>query len=497
MKRLHWFIIKSFLGPFFMTLFICIFVLMMQLLWQKLDDIVGKGLDTLVIMELFGYLILSIVPMALPLSVLLASLMAFGNMGERYELTAIKAAGISLTRAMRPLIIFSISLAIAAFCFANYILPIVNTKMYTLMWSIQRKNPEVVIQEGIFVYDFQDYVIKVDDVDDDTGMLRKIMIYDHSGRNRSYNNAVIIADSGRIEMTKDMRNMQMTLYSGEQYTDLPKDYNKPKNHPFRRDVFEKQVVISELSGFDLERMDERRARGIYKMLSLDGLEVKKDSLDSILNRDVMKFTARLRFNSEVTKRMYNSIRPDSTQVAIQDFNNDSIAIHNIDSVYNAFNNEDRLRILENSLQTTRSNETEISRKIIPFYNSQKLIYRHDIEWHKKLTLSLACLIFFFIGAPLGAIIRKGGLGMPVVISIFLFIFYHIISTTGEKFGREGSWAIWHAMWLSTAIFVPVGLFLTNKATNDSSFLSKEKYIDLLKRLNIFKKKKQVGENSDS
>ncbi|MCL3781669.1 YjgP/YjgQ family permease [Prolixibacteraceae bacterium JC049] len=490
MKRLHWFIIRSFLGPFFMTLFICIFVLMMQLLWQKLDDIVGKGLDTMVIAELFGYMVLSIIPLALPLSVLLASLMAFGNMGENYELTAIKAAGISLTRAMRPLIIFSVSLAVAAFCFSNFVLPVVNTKMYTLLWSIQRKNPEVAIQEGIFTYDFDDFVIKVNDVDNDNGMLRDIMIYDHSGRSSTYNNVVIVADSGRIEMTKDMRNMQMTLYSGERYSDMPKDYKRPNNHPFQRDKFSKQVIINELNGFDLERMDEKHARSLYKMLSLRHLEVKKDSLDSVLNKRVERFVTRMNFNSQMTKHLFNAIRPDTVQLEVRDITSDSIAVHNMDSIYLAYSDENKLQILESSLQSARNNEGEISRKMIDFYNSQKIIYKHDIEWHKKITLSLACLIFFFIGAPLGAIIRKGGLGMPVVVSVFLFIFYHIISTTGEKFGREGSWILWQAVWMSTSIFAPVGVFLTYKAANDSSLMSSEAYLDFFKKLNIFKKKKK-------
>ncbi len=497
MKRLHYFIIKSFLGPFLLTFFISIFVLMMQMLWRYIDDIIGKGLEWGIIGELLFYMLATLVPLALPLAILLASLMTFGNMGEYYELTALKSAGISLTRIMKSLIIFVVMLSFSAFFFANNVMPVANLKMYSLLYSIKQQNPEVALQEGIFITDFKDIILKVDKIDRKRNMLYDLIIYNHSEVN-SDNRSVTIADSGRIEMTEDKRYMILTLYDGYMYNDEKRRAHSPQNtHPFRRDVFRKEVIFSNISGFDFERRDEKHLRNVYKMLSLAQLEEKRDSLGLLLDKQIKKVASGMRYNGYMSKRFHNEIRPDSLKKEMADIITvDSIRIVGIDTLFQNMNKGHKLRVLNAALSGVRDNQRELSIKERDFYERKKLIKRHDIEWYRKFTLSLACLIFFFIGAPLGAIIRKGGLGMPVVVSVILFIFYHILSITGEKFVREGVWTAWQGMWLSTAVFLPLGIFFTYKAATDSTMMSTETYLNIIKKLNIFVRDHRKGTTAD-
>ncbi|TKG96142.1 YjgP/YjgQ family permease [Puteibacter caeruleilacunae] len=489
MKRLHIFTTKSFLGPFLMTFLISIFVLMMQGLWKYLDDIVGKGLEWTVITELFFYLTLTLVPMALPLAILLASIMTFGNMGEYYELTAMKSAGISLVRIMRPLALVVMTFTLSALLFSNYVLPYSYMKFAGLMLSIKSQNPEAALQEGVFMKDFDPYVLKVDRIDGDTKILHGVMIYDHTyGQG---NKMVTIADSGRIEMTEDKLFLKITLFDGYSYKDEKQTRRKRYDtHPFRRDAFKEQVIIAGLKGFSRQEADDDRAKSSYKAMSLVELAGKRDTFEMKLQKDVRKFMTKLHFNTPTLKSFHNDVRPDSLKIAQADVMSDTIQTHDIDSLYAGLETQQRIQVLESALAEVKSNQREMLIKRNNFTERQRWINKHDIEKHRKFTWSVACLIFFFIGAPLGAIIRKGGLGMPVVVSVFLFIFYFIITMTGEKFAREGVWMIWQGCWLSTFIFAPLGVFLTYKAAHDSTLMSTDTYVELIKKLNIFKKKKQ-------
>ncbi|MDP4185103.1 MAG: LptF/LptG family permease [Bacteroidota bacterium] len=491
MKRLHIFIIKSFLGPFFMTFFICIFVLLMQFLWKHLDDLVGKGLPLHILGEFFVYAIASLVPMALMLAVLLASLMTFGNLGEHYELIALKAAGISLYRIMRPLIIFAALLSIGAFFFANNVLPSVNLKLYSLMLSLRSQNPEMVIKEGIFNNDIPNFSIKVDKFIKERNILKGVMIYDH--RNQAGNNQVILADSGRMEMTADKMNMLITLYRGVNYSDIQSQKTLVrKNYPFAQGKFKEQVILFPVSGFSFNRMDENLLQGFHKMLSIRKLTIQEDSLEKVFDKRVKgEFATNLHYGEAVSRRLYDNIRPDTLKKKNEfKFVGNPNKIADIDNLYNKLSNTEKIMTLESSLSTVRNNMQELIMREPEILGSQIDINKLGLEWHRKFSWSFACLIFFFIGAPLGAIIRKGGFGMPVVISVLMFILYYIVSMTGEKFAREGMWAVWDGMWLSTFIFMPFGVFLTYKAVNDSGMMSSEVYLEYLKKINNFLKEKR-------
>lgn len=493
MKRLHLFIIKSFLGPFFMTFFICIFVLLMQFLWKHIDDLVGKGLPVHVIAEVFLYAMASLVPMALILAVLLASLMTFGNLGEHYELIALKAAGISLYRIMRPLVVFAVALSFGAFVFANNVLPVVNLKLFSLMLGLRSQNPEMVIKEGIFNSDVADFSIKVDKFIKERNILKGVMIYDH--RNQSGNNQVILADSGRIEMTTDRQNMIITLYRGVNYAELKSQQSAlKKNFPFGQGRFQKQTILCPISGFNFTRMNESMLHGFHKMLSIKELSHQEDSLrDDFYNKVQSNYALSLTYPESVKRRLYDNIKQKSIKNK-QPFpfvGNQNKTV-DVDELFKKLPNPEKMMALQAAMSTARNNLQQLTMQEPEILGSKVDMNKVGLEWHRKFSLAFACLIFFFIGAPLGAIIRKGGFGMPVVISVLLFILYYIVSMTGEKFAREGMWEVWSGMWLSSIIFMSVGVFLTYKAVNDSSLMNSDIYLDFLKKIKLFFKKVRLS-----
>lgn len=452
----------------------------MQFLWKYIDDLVGKGLDATVISELLMYTAASLVPMGIPLAVLLASLMTMGSLGENYELTALKAAGISLQRIMRPLILFSFLISILAFLFANYVLPITNLKMRSLLYDIQQQRPELQIKEGVFYNGIEDYSIYIGKRDYKTNLLKNIKIYDHS--DRKGNISVTLADSGYMKITSDKKYLLVTLFSGYQYLDVinQKQLNT-KTYPFRRDKFSKQTISIELSGFGLQRTDEQLFKQNYQMLNLKQLNYFADSL----YKDVEDRSGNL------YKTLTNStIFLHSPGKSKGFYPNDTIKLKNIvttnfDSAYAALDFPNRISVVSNALTTARDSKSYI---MSSFSNNDDTIRRarkYKIEWQRKFTLSIACFIFFFIGAPLGAIIRKGGLGMPVVVSVVFFVIYYMISISGEKFSREGVLSTFNGMWLSGFILLPIGIFLTYKATSDSAILNMETYSNFFKK---FRKK---------
>ncbi len=492
MKRLHLFIIKSFLGPFFMTFFICIFVLLMQFLWKHIDDLVGKGLPVHIVAEVFLYAMASLVPMALILAVLLASLMTFGNLGEHYELIALKAAGISLYRIMRPLAIFAVVLSIGAFIFANNVLPVVNLKLFSLMLGLRSQNPEMVIKEGIFNSDVADFSIKVDRFIKERNILKGVMIYDH--RNQSGNNQVILADSGRIEMTSDRQNLIITLYRGVNYAELKSQQSAlKKNFPFGQGRFKKQTILCPVAGFNFTRMNEGMLHGFHKMLSISELSHQEDSLrDNFYNKVRADYALSLSYPEPVKRRLYNNVPSNPLKnKQFSAFMGNPNKTVDLDELFKKLPNPEKMMALQASMSTARNNLQELSMREPEILGSKIDVAKVALEWHRKFSIAFACLIFFFIGAPLGAIIRKGGFGMPVVISVLLFILYYIVSMTGEKFAREGMWDAWSGMWLSSIIFVAVGVFLTYKAVTDSSLMNSEVYMEFFKKIKNFFKKKNL------
>lgn len=469
-----------------MTFFITMFVLLMQFLWKYIDDLVGKGLSWDVIAELLLYASAGLVPMALPLATLLASLMTMGNLGENNELLAMKSAGISLPRILTSLILVTILISIGAFFFSNNVLPYTNLKISTLLYSVKQQKPELVIKEGVFTNLIEGYSIKVGDKDPRTGLMRRILIYDHS-KDES-NTTVTYADSGYMQPTSDQKFLVATLFNGNSYKEVRDNKSQRRVQrdilPAQKQYFEKQVIIFELKGFGLQRADESFFKDSYQTLNIQQLAKTEDSLSRAFNEQVSSFSQNVIRNS-IFRNPYWGRRPvESIKTKL-----------NVDSLYKALTPEQKRMVLDRAIENARSTKSYISSSKDEFYYKQKYINRHKIEWHRKFTLSFACFVFFFIGAPLGAIIRKGGLGTPVVISVLFFIIYYIINITGEKFAREVIWDPAMGMWVSSFILLPLGIFLSYKATMDSAILNADFYIDKIK--NIFNMKKKIVRTTHS
>lgn len=483
MKKLHKFILSSFFGPFFLTFFIVVFLLLMQFLWKYIDDLVGKGLELHVILELLTYTSASLVPMAIPLAVLLASLMTMGSLGENYELTALKAAGISLQRIMRPLIVFSLLISLVAFLFSNYVLPYTNLKMRSLLWDIQQQRPELQIREGIFYNGVEGYSIYIGKKDYKTNLLKNIKIYDHS-KGRA-NTLVTVADSGYMKITSDKKYLIVSLFKGYNYEDVISQGRQSvkKTYPFRRDKFDTQTIHIELSGFGLQRTDEQLFKQNYQMMNLHQLTYYADSLKKDIDQ---------RTNSIITSIFSNTLYSSKSNWKNRPARVDSSLIGqklstDFDSVFASTSSMEKSEIINSALNSAREGKTFVNTSFLNNDDSIRRVRKYLIEWERKFTLSIACFIFFFIGAPLGAIIRKGGLGMPVVISVVFFVLYYVISISGEKFSREGVMTPFYGMWLSGFILMPLGIFLTYKATTDSAILNMETYTNFIKRVrNFFK-----------
>lgn len=473
------FILQSFLPLFVMTFCICLFIVLMQFLWRYIDDLVGKGLGVDVISELFFYAALTMVPMALPLAILLASLMIFGNLGENFELTAMKASGISLLRTMAPLIVLMVLIAAGAFFFQNNVLPIAQTKMYTLLYSVRQKSPELEIPEGVFYDQIPGYNLFIEHKNRDTGVLYDMMIYDVS---RGFeNSSIILADSGKMSFTADKTHLFLELWSGESFENLKDAATGMKNVPYRRETFDvKEIMVTFDSNFN--RMDEQGMRNQYVGKNMAELRATIDSVQQRVDSLGMEYSNSLRETPHMNIMPYR-ISSDTTGTRIRT-PNPSVKMAramDVDSVFRGSSSGVGINYLQTALAKSQRNKQEYEYRSLTMADDTRTIRRHSIELMKKFTLSFACIIFFFIGAPLGAIIRKGGLGTPLVISVFLFIFYYIIDNMGYKLARDGKWPIWQGMWLSAAVLLPLGIFFTYKAVNDSAVFNKDAYLNFFRR----------------
>ena len=473
------FILQSFLPLFVMTFCICLFIVLMQFLWRYIDDLVGKGLGVDVISELFFYAALTMVPMALPLAILLASLMIFGNLGENFELTAMKASGISLLRTMAPLIVLMVLIAAGAFFFQNNVLPIAQTKMYTLLYSVRQKSPELEIPEGVFYDQIPGYNLFIEHKNRDTGVLYDMMIYDVS---RGFeNSSIILADSGKMSFTADKTHLFLELGSGESFENLKDAATGMKNVPYRRETFDvKEIMVTFDSNFN--RMDEQGMRNQYVGKNMAELRATIDSVQQRVDSLGMEYSNSLRETPHMNIMPYR-ISSDTTGTRIRT-PNPSVKMAramDVDSVFRGSSSGVGINYLQTALAKSQRNKQEYEYRSLTMADDTRTIRRHSIELMKKFTLSFACIIFFFIGAPLGAIIRKGGLGTPLVISVFLFIFYYIIDNMGYKLARDGKWPVWQGMWLSAAVLLPLGIFFTYKAVNDSAVFNKDAYLNFFRR----------------
>lgn len=462
MKKIYWLIIKSYLGPLVFTFFIALFILLMQFLWKYIDDLVGKGLEWYIITELLFYASSTFVPLALPLAILLSSLMTFGNLGEHYELVSMKAAGISLRRVMAPLMVMSLIISGIAFYFSNNVLPVANLKFKSLLYDVREQKLALDIKEGVFYTGIDGFVIRVGEKEDDEKTIRDVLIYDH--REKKGNVNVTVADSGRMELTPDGRYLIFNLFSGYNYTDKTDTRNYLEKRPFQRTKFRENYRRFDLMDFEMSRTDEDLFKSNYSMLNLTQLQEAEDSLISGLNE------RKTNIPDLLIRSFYFFHTIDSTRAAR--YEPDSAYNANFMAQYSKVQQED---IIEEATQKFRRSRDNIRYYKQEIENREEMIYKHQAEWHRKFTLSVACFVLFFIGAPMGAIIRRGGLGLPVVVSVLFFVLFHIISITGEKSVKSGAVDANIGMWIAPVVLLPLGIFLTFKATTDSPLLDAESW----------------------
>lgn len=474
LKKIDLYILKRFLTLFMMTFLICLFILLMQFLWRHLADLVGKGIGVLVLGEFFVYAIFTLVPMALPLAILLASLMTFGNLGENFELTAMKAAGISLFRIIRPLIIFIALVSIGAFYFSNQVLPVSQKKLYTLILSLKQKSPELDIPAGEFYSGINGINLYVRAKD--KGLLKDLMIYDFSN---GFNNAtVMVADSGKIHFTEDKKYLLLTIFDGESFENLKSQHlsNATENIPYRRETFSKKEILLDFDS-EFNRFDESLLEDTHVSKNVRELANSIDSMNKIVVAGINE-----QGRSMVQRKYLGREQMPGRTLDVGE--NVDIKSYNPDTLFYTLNKSTMESAIVTSRQRAKDMKDQIQYNKIMLNDQVFYVKRHRIEWHRKFTLSFACLIFFFIGAPLGAIIRKGGLGLPVVISVIMFIIYYIIDNTGYKMAREGLWTAFQGMWLSSSVLLPIGVFLTYKAAVDASIFNSDEYIKFWNTIQI-------------
>ena len=482
-KKLDIFVLKSFLLLFAGTFFICLFIFMMQFLWRYVDELVGKGLEIKVLAQFFFLSALTLIPLSLPLAILLAALMTFGNFGERYELLSMKAAGIPLLRIMQPVILFCVLLGLTSFFFQNVVGPKAQKELWTLIVSMKQKSPEVDIPEGVFYSDIDGYNIYVKQKDRETGILKDVLIYNFSD---GFENAHIIwAAEGKLELTADKQHLYLHLYNGEQFENLKSQAGLSRNVPYRRETFrEKHTLIQFDTQFNMVDGNFLNRRSDIKNMNeithaIDSLTAYADSLGRSMHSDIMQSTYKALILSK------------SDSVKIQE---EKLSVINIDSVFNTLTSAEKLKTLSTCENRLSSLSSDWSMKSYLTKETDANIRGHRSDWHKKITLSLACIIFFFIGAPLGAIIRKGGLGMPVVLSVLIFILYYIIDSGATRVAKSGEMNIILGTWMSTLVLAPLGGFLTYKSNKDSVVFNIDVYIAFFRKLlgirqsrHIFKK----------
>lgn len=485
-KQIDRYILRSFLKTFSITFFGSIFVLLMQFMFHYADDLVGKGVGMAALAEFFFYAMLTLVPMSLPLSILLGSLMTFGNLGERFELLAMKAAGISLFRIMRSLIVLMALFSVASFRFADNILPRTQVKMWTMLFSIREKSPELDIPEGAFYNGIPDRNIYV--MEKKGSDLLGVMIYDFS--NGFENTSIIMADTGTMVMSDDKKYLLLTLKNGESFENMQNSGEGVRrgsaSEPYRRESFGRKEIIIDFDA-NFNQMSSDFLEGQYVSKNLAELTHSVDSIHEMIG------SIRESYRVKVVEDNYFEDRKNTVAALALDTAFDASFYEgagDYEQAYARLDHANKLRALDNAVSDANSvyNGIKFDEATYDWHVGE--LRKHEIEAHKKFTLSFACIVFLFIGAPLGAIIRKGGMGMPIVVSTVLFIIYYIIDNTGYKLAREGILPVPAGMWLSAALLLPLGIFLTVMAATDSTIMSGETYVLAIKKL--FKRIKNIA-----
>jgi lipopolysaccharide export system permease protein len=473
-KKLDLLILKAFSGPFIITFFIATFVLMMQILWKYLDDLVGKGLDFVTVMQFLWYASASLLTLAMPIAILISSIMTFGNLGESFELVAVKSSGISLLRFMRPLIIVAMLLSFVTFLFANYVIPYATLKFKTLYGDIYYKKPAFDLKEGIFFTHIPNYAIKVGKKDDDGKTIHDVIIFEQGGMVQDNS---ITAEKGTMTVSADKNFLEFNLENGYRYQERGNAFDSSTE--FVRLKFRQFKKLFDLSVLQKRNTSDSNFRNSFQMLSakqlnkrIDSLRKRNDSINHALYKD-FDYQFHFRHQPDSLWKLASGSPPDSLVFP------DSLLI-NINNTAIA-----KATAIKN-MQSNQLTEAD---------NRWKDIRGHLVEFHRKFSLSLACFILFFIGAPLGSIIRKGGLGMPLVVAIIFFLMFHLLNVFGEKFVKENILPPYIGIWLAVIVLTPVGIFLTYKAMHDSQLFNKEFYYRLFKGIRNFRKHRETISSS--
>ncbi len=508
-KKLDQLVVKAFIGPFIATFFITLFVLVLQFFWKYIDDLVGKGLDFFMILRLTSYVTATAVPLALPLAILISSIMTFGKLGESFETVAIKSAGIPLQRFMRPLFIISFLISIVAFLFSNYIIPVAQLKFQTLLYDITVAKPAFNLKEGVFFREFEGYTIKIGKKDKDNTTIHNVIIFE---RNYNLQDNIIISEHGKMNISADKKFLEFYLENGWRYEERGPSYTI--NTDYIRLGFKHYKKVFDLSSFKMMQTPDSLFKDNFRMLNVKQLDKTIDSLKKTAGSDIEKKTDReVGINYTFVRREFLpqqqaypvAEKVEAAAIQIREANRPLVPKQ---PQYDAKNNSVALALQPpdgvgyNRLLPDSARKTVMSRaidRISSQKNSldiiaeearvkQKDLRFHLIEWHRKFSLSFACVVLFLIGAPLGSIIRKGGMGMPLVIAVIFFLIFHLLNMFGEKFVREDITSAFFGMWLSTMVLLPIGIFFTYKAMHDSQLFNKEFYYRFFKSISLLVKK---------
>ena len=473
-KKLDKLILKAFVGPFIATFFITLFVFMMQILWKYIDDLVGKGLDIYTLTKFLIYASATLVTLAMPIAILISSIMTFGKLGENFELVAIKSSGISLLRFMRPLLFVTILLSGVAFLFANYIAPVANLKFAVIYHDIYEKSPAFDLKDGVFYNGFRGFSIKVDKKDKDRSTLHKVLIYE---QNNGVQDNTIISESGKMSMSNDKKFLEFKLNNGNRYQENG-NFNY-KNNEFIDLRFKEYNKLFDLSQLNLQKTSDSLYMNNIRMKTMRQLKADLDSLkhapDSLYKRNKGEMASYVKYSkfkdSTITQKEIAAVNDKISEKKVSSF--DALIPDSLEST-----------VFDQTLSQV-SNAKNLLEVLVADDKAQKDdVTLHQIEWHKKLSVSIACLVLFFIGAPLGSIIRKGGLGMPLVMALLFFMIFYLLSIFGEKFTKDQVLLPIIGMWLPVIVLSPIGFFLTYKAMHDSQLFNKEYYYRFFKNIRL-------------
>ena len=479
-KKLDKLILKAFTGPFIITFFITLFVLMMQILWKYIDDLVGKGLDVITLTRFIIYASATLITLALPIAILLSSIMTFGKLGENFELVAIKSSGISLLRFMRPLFFVALLLCFITFLFANYIIPVANLKFATIYNDIYHKSPAFDLKDGVFYKGFKGFTIKVAKKEKDKTTLKNILIYEQT--NGPQDNTVI-SEKGTMKMSSDKKFLEFKLQNGYRYEE--KGDVSGVNNEFVRLSFKEYNKLFDLSQLDIQFTPDSFYKNNFKMQTLRQLDVELDSVNK--NKDFF------------TKRTQSELAPYFNYRKYKDSGTQKVTATevNVKSFDELIPDSLKTMVNQSALNTVSSSKNIMQLTAADYENRTGNVRSILVEWHRKFSLSAACMVLLFIGAPLGSIIRRGGLGLPILAALTFFTIFHLLSTFGEKLVRQQTLTPMTGMWLPVIVLLPIGVFLTYKATRDSQIFNKEAYYLFIKKVSgIFKKEKTLSLNKN-